>query len=1069
MNYFHIHSMLSNATTTIDSVTKYDKYIEKAKEYGCKTFGFSEHGSLLEWYHKKQAIEKAGMKYIHGVEIYVTKDLNEKVRDNYHTILMARNFEGFKELNKLVSMGFNRVETKVVDNKERFYYNPRISYDELKNISDNIILTSACLGGILNSDDEELRQDFINYMARNKHRCFLEIQQHQVKEQADYNKYLVELHEKYKIPLIAGTDSHMVFEEESKGRSLLQKRKNIHFDNEDDWNLALYSYDELIEMYKNQGGINEKYYIEALNNTNLLDELIEEYSIDTNNKYPKFSDHPYEDIINICRQGIKEKGLDFTDELKKRLSYELDVYEQNDALNFMLLEYDVKKWARENDIFYGESRGSVSGSMVAYLMDITKVNSIKYNLNFERFMNLERKGGLADIDSDWMPSKRDDVKEYLHNNPKYYTAEIITFNTIAEKGSIRDIGGALDIPLEVVNDICNNLENEDIINKYKKQYPDLFKYAKQVEGTITSIGSHPAATICSPIDIVENVGTITLATNKYPVSCLNMKEIESLRFLKLDVLGLDNVEIIYNTCKLANIEPLTSDNTDFDDEKVWEDILKSPVGIFQYESTYAHNYLKQVFSKETLDKIKRFNPNIDYLYLMSVANGAIRPAGESYREALANGILNDNGHPALNEFLNSSNGFLVFQEQILQFLNEFCGFTMGEADIVRRGFAKKTGTEEYIPQIKTGFIKTMKEKYDVDEEEADKLIVRFIKVIEDASNYLFSSNHALPYSMIGYMCGWLRYHYPLEFIATILEMNKDNQDKTSIIYDYMNTFTDIRVKLARFRYSSSKYTIDKQTNSIYKGIASIKNISTQLGGELYNLKDNTYNNFIELLYDIKNKTSCNSRELDILIKLDFFKEFGKAKKLLEFVQYFNGLYKAKVVNKGKFNNKIEIIISKYARETDSQYRDLHNQKILQEIWNTIPNNEISIINKIQAQKDYLGYIDYVNSNLDKRYVMVIKLDTKFSPKFDAYCLNNGKIQELKVYKQARGKKQSRITYFKDKPFKEGDILYTTKFNSKPKSMKTEDGWVNIPDTLEWWLLDYNVVDYNKIDNLINKL
>lgn len=1054
LNYYHVHSMLSNATTVLDSITKYDKYIKKAKEFGCKTFGFSEHGNLLEWYHKKQAIEKAGMKYIHGVEMYVTKDLDDKIRDNYHVILMARNYEGFKELNKLVSKGFNRVETKVVDEKERYYYNPRISYEELKNTSDNIILTTACLGGILNGE-KDIKTDFIEYLKLNKHRCFLEIQHHPTKDQGEYNKYIIELHKKYNIPLIAGTDTHMFSDEECKARELLQKRKGIHFDNEEGWSLALYDYDTIKSMYKKQNAIDEKYYIQAMDNTNLLDELIEEYKIDTSHKYPRLSQDSFNEVVGLCKKGIEEKSLEYTQELRDWLNYELKTYKHNDALDLMLLEYDLKKWARENDIFYGESRGSVSGSMVAYLLDITKVNSIKYNMNFERFMNIERVS-LADIDSDWMPSRRDDVKKYLHDNPKYYTAEIVTFNTIAEKGSIRDIGGALDIPLEIIDDICKNLEDEKKIDNYKNKYPDLFKYAKQVEGTITSIGSHPAATICSPIDIVENIGTITLPTNKYPISTLNMKEIDSLNFVKLDILGLDNVEIIQKTCELANIEPLKSDNVDFKDEKVWEDILKSPVGIFQFEGDYAHNYLKEVFSKETINKIKEFNPDIDYLYLMSVANGAIRPAGQSYREALSQGLLRDNGHEALNNFLKNTNGYLVFQEQIIEFLHQFCGFTMGQADIIRRGFAKKTGTEEYIPQIKEGFIKTMKEKYSVDEAKSEELIIDFIKVIEDASDYLFSLNHALPYSMIGYMCGWLRYHYPLEFLTAILEINADNQEKTSAINDYMNKFTDIKVKSAKFRYSSSRYGIDKKTNSIYKGIASIKHISAEVGNDLYLLKDNKYNGFMELLGDIKDKTSCNSKALEILIKLDFFDEFGKSKRLLKYVEYFNQFANAKVINKNKIEVDVEEIVKQYSRETNSQYRDLDNAKILSELCKLIPDEDFSISDKIKTQQEFLGYVDYINPKLDKKYLIVLNLDTKYSPKFIGYCLNNGKSMEMKAYrKPKRGKKNPKIkTYFEDLPFENGDMIFVNKFESKPKSRKTDNGYEPIAGTKEWWITDY---------------
>ena len=1058
MIYYHVHSMLSNATTIIDSTTKYDKYIEKAKEYGCKAFGFSEHGNLLEWYHKKQAIEKAGMKYIHGVEMYITKSLDEKVRDNYHVVLMARNFEGYKELNKLVSKGFNRAETKVIDDIERYYYNPRISYDELKNVSDNIIMTTACIGGILGRDNV-IRQDFIEYMAKNKDRCFLEIQHHNTKSQSEYNKYIVKIHEQYSIPLIAGTDTHMLTDDEFRGRELLQIRKNIHFNNEEGWNLAMYDYATLINMYKTQDSISEEYYTQALNNTDLLYDMIDEYKIDTSHKYPRLSPNAYKDVISLCKEGIKNKKLEYTDELRERLNYEIKTYEHNDAFDFLLLDYEVKKWARENDVFYGESRGSVSGSMVAYLMDITKINSLKYNMNFERFMNIDRIS-LADVDTDWMPSRRDDVKEYLHKNPKYYTSEIVTFNTIAEKGSIRDIGGALDISLDIINDICKNLENDKIMSEYKRKYPDLFKYAKQVEGTITSIGSHPAATICSPIDLVENIGTITLPTNKYPISTLNMKEIDSLNFVKLDVLGLDNVEIIYKTCKLAGIEPLVSDKVDFEDEKIWQDMMKSPVGVFQFEGDFAHSYLKQVFSEKTMDNIKKFNPNINYLYLMSVANGAIRPAGQSYRDALSQGLLRDNGHKILNDFLKDTNGYLVFQEQIIEFLNQFCGYTMGEADLIRRGFAKKTGTDKYIPKIKSGFVKTMKEKYQVEEIESEKLITNFIQVIEDASDYLFSLNHSLPYSIIGYMCTWLRYYYPLEFIATILEMNADDKIKTASIYDYMSEFTNITVKPARFRYSSSNYSIDKKTNTIYKGIASIKDLKVDTGEQLYTLRNNKYNSFNDLLFDIKTKLEIGDSQLVLLTKLNFFEEFGKVKKLLSYIQYFGSLYKAKVVNIGKFDYKIESIINKYSRSTDKQFRDLDNDKILSEIWRLIPDEDIPIIDKITYEKEYLGYISYTNSKLDKRYIMVTNLETKYSPKFIGYCLNNGKTEEFKVYAKKKGRGMNDVVYFKDVPFKEGDVLFAKKFNSKPKSRKTEEGWKPIPNSKEWWLVDYTIVENN---------
>jgi DNA polymerase-3 subunit alpha len=1037
MIYYHVHSDLSNATTVIDSITKYQEYIEKAKNYGCKALGFSEHGNIFEWWHKKCTIEKSGMKYIHGFEAYVTESINleDKKRDNYHVVLMAKNHEGFKEINLLVSKSFNRADVKVIDEIERYYYSPRITYDELKATSDNIIITTACLGGILYKGNDWIKEDFIRFLQQNKHRCFLEVQHHDVKDQSNYNRHLASLSAKYDIPLIAGTDSHMANNSEIVARDLLQKSKNVHFDSEDGWDLVMRSEEEIIESYKSQNALSEDEYMSAIKNTDLLYDMIEPFEIDKSNKYPKISNNAFNDMVKIVEKGIKEKGLEKTQSLKDRLNYEISTYKHNNAIDLMLLEYDVKKWAKENDIFYGESRGSVSGSMIAYLMGVTKVNSMKYGLNFERFMNKERVS-LADIDSDWMPSKRDLVKEYLHQNPKYETAEIVTFNTVAWKGSIRDIGRALDIPLNEINQICNDEENESALSAWQKKYPKLFDYALQVEGTIVSIGSHPAATICSPINIQENIGTVTLPTNKYPVACLNMKEVDDLNFVKLDVLGLKNVEIIYNTCKLAGIEPLESDKVDFNDKEVWKDIMKSPLGIFQYEGDYAHSYLKQVFSEKTLKRIREKNPNVDYLYLMSIANGAIRPAGDSYREALSNGEFNDNGHEVLNDFLKDTNSFLVFQEQILDFLHLFCGFTMGEADIVRCGFAKKTGTEQFMPRIKSGFIKTMKDKYDVGKKESEEIVEKFIKVIESASNYLFSLNHSIPYSMIGYMCGWLRYYYPLEFIATLLELNSDNQDKTSEIYDYMNKFTNFKVMPIKFRYSNEIYNIDKENNTIYKSISSIKHLNAQVAQELYELRNNKYDSFIDLLKDLK-YTAINARQLDILIKLDFFSEFGKPKKLLTMVEFFSIIDSRKTISKGRLESWIEEIVSQHARETKSQYRDLENDAILQKLCENIPNEDITIKEKIEIQKDYLGYVD-IRMDTNKMNCIILDINTKYKPKITLASLQSGKNIVAKCTKEMAS------------TINENDLVHVSQMKQEFGWTKSDSGkWLKDPNKKEW--------------------
>jgi DNA polymerase-3 subunit alpha len=262
-------------------------YVQKAKELGMKALAISEHGSFLNWYGKKKLIEDAGLKYLHAIECYITATLQEKIRDNYHCILIAKNYNGFIELNKLISKSFNR-------NDGHFYYVPRISIDEFCTLSNNIIITSACLSGILKSENENLKNKYIEYLAKNKDRCFLEIQHHNVQEQKIRNQYVYELSQQYGIKLITGTDTHSLNQELAEARIVLQKAKNIHFDNEDGWDLTFKSYQELIKAYDKQNLFSPDIYLQAIDNTNLLYDMVEEFKIDCLPKYPKLYDNSEE-------------------------------------------------------------------------------------------------------------------------------------------------------------------------------------------------------------------------------------------------------------------------------------------------------------------------------------------------------------------------------------------------------------------------------------------------------------------------------------------------------------------------------------------------------------------------------------------------------------------------------------------------------------------------------------------------------------------------------------------------------------------------------------------------------
>ena len=1022
MNYTitHIHSDRSNPTTIIDSVTNFTHYVDRAKELEMKAIAFTEHGNAFSWVKKKEYIEKQGMKFIFGIEMYMTKSLEEKIRDNYHVCLYAKNWSGVQELLKLITKTYNREDG-------HYYYTPRMTFEEFKNLSDNILFSTACLGGVIASNDEELKQEFINHMLKNKDRCWLEVQHHQDKDQINYNKYLLNLSKQTGLKLIAGTDTHALDERHAKGRIILQKSKDVHFDNEDSWDITMKTCDELVELYRKQRIFTDEEIFEFLDNTNKLADMVEEFELDRSHKYPKMSDNPVETLKEKVIEGIKEKEIykyPNYDEYKKRINEELKVYEHNNAIDYLLLDAGIKEEARKNGIYFGYGRGSVNGSLIAYLMGITEMDSIKHNLNFQRFMHSERVS-MCDIDSDMSSKDREWIKKYLFNKHGLYCSEIITFNTVALKGAIRDCGRALNIPLETINQITKDIDDESNEIMYRQLYPELFEYVDIVNGTIVSIGTHPAGVIVSPIPLDENIGLVTLPTTQYPVSMVNMKEIDGLSYVKLDLLILENAQLINETCKLAGIDRLTPDNVP-DDEKVWKSIRNDTTCIFQYESDSAARYLKELFSDETVKKIKERNPNFKYIDLFAVGNGAIRPAGASYREELAQGIFRDNGHEALNEMLAPTLGYLVYQCQIIEFLNKFCGYTMGEADMVRRSFSKLKNTSEHLPRIKKGFIETMETKYGVHKEEAEELIINFLKVIEDASDYLFSVNHSQPYSYIGYVCGYLRYYYPLEFFTTALNINSDNLEKTTKIIECVKEH-NITIEPPTYGKSKAKYFFDKETDTIYKGVGSVKYLNDELADKLYQISQETnYLNFEDLYLSSQ---GINSRQWEVLIKIGYFRNFGSAKYLLQVIDVLN-----EYINKKQFKkDKVDCdLIRRFAKsETDKMFKDVDTLALCLYIISTLKKDEFTIGELARFEAEYIGSVNITNPNVDNRECIVLDVNTKYTPTLTLYRLRNGEIIKVKVAKD----------FFNDKRVEKFNHIHVSHCTKRQKNKKVDGKWV----------------------------
>lgn len=1023
----HLHSMLSNGVTNIDSVTPYQQYVDRAKELGMTAMAFSEHGSVLGWVKKKLHMEELGMKYIHAEEFYLTNTLDEKVRDNYHCLLIAKNYAGVLELNKLSSKSFNRDDNS-------FYYVPRITIEDVKNTSDNIIVSTACLGGVLNKAPEPIRQDFFDWLCQHPDRCFLEIQPHISAEQKRYNQALWALSKRSGLRLLMCTDTHALNAEHVEGRKILQKAKNIHFDGEDEFYLEMLSYDELVALCKIQNALPMEVYLDAIEMTNVVSDMVEPFELDYSYKYPHLWGDDSEQVLRAkIAEGIKWRGVDKLpnyQEYLDRIEYEMKAYIHNGAIDFMLLMEDIIAWCKTQDILVGYGRGSCNGSVIAYLLGITEMDSVKHGLNFERFMNTERVS-LSDIDTDFPPSRINEVKQYIFNKHGLYCSDIVTFNTIALKGAIRDVGRALQMPLDEVGNICNRVEMDEA--GCRKQYPDLFKYVDIVNGCVVSVGNHPCGLVVSPYSIDDRMGLFTTSTDDVPISQINMKEVDLQNYVKLDLLKLDTIELINETCKLAGIERLTPDNVDINDKAVWDSIRDDTTAIFQWEGATGDRYIKQLLSESNIQKFKKLNPNVDYMTLLSIGNGAIRPAGASYRDDLANGVIRKSGNEAIDEFMKPTFGYLVFQCQIIQFLHQYCGYTMGEADIVRRHFAKKTGTEKDIPQIKAGFAKTMAEQYGMSKEESDKVIADFIRVIMDASNYLFSLNHSQPYSYEGYVSGWLRYHYPLQFLTVALNINQGKEEKTGALTAYAHK-VGISIKPPKFRHSRSAYFCDTETNCIYKGLGSIKYMSEQVAEALYGMRDMQFRNFIDVLFALQQlKDKPDSRQLDILIKIGYFEEFGSAKALLLGVEIFNKFYKCKNIKLDKWNEmgyNINILKDNADKMTGKTASGPDNYGLILGILRSLHMPRTTIVDKLRWQAELLGYVDGSDPSRDVNDWLVLGVETTSygTAWLRLYNLCYGAERHYKVDKR----------WATSHSCKAGDVLKVV-LEDKPKFKKLDDG------------------------------
>ena len=1091
----HLHDDTSNCNGYADSCSSYKEYIKLAKKQGMSSLGFSNHGGIFDWIKKKQDCDKAGIKYIHGVELNLCTKLETDER-GYHICLYAKNLDGVKELNKLISISTSKGKNE--DKTDRhFYYHPRISIQELMDTSNNIIVTTACLASILwqkKDDKDGVVESLLQWLSDNKHRCFLEIQYHNCEHQITYNKLLYNWSKEYGIPLIAGTDTHSSSKYKFECRKILQISKDSFYGEEDEFDLIWKTYDELVECFKIQNALPKEIYMQAIHNTNVLADMVEDFKLDKSFKYPNLYGKDALDIwkktiLNKLRNKHNNKIIDTTKikEYKQKIKEEFEAMKKQGMESFMMFMSELVDFCNNNGIPYGFCRGSVGGSEIAYITDITDVDPVKWNTVFSRFCNADRIS-LADIDIDFAPEDREKVYKFIIDRfTPEKTAYIAAFTTLKDRGTIDVLTKGLNYhDLDLVMDIKNkfdklyedyskiiqeevNLEeleelesttidfdNHDIycqrirnkkaltrasnlikdFENLKSENKDLFYYFDGIKGTIIAKGNHPAGIIGSPITLADNLGVFYKdGDESQPISVCAMKAVDSVNFVKFDILGLKTIGIMKDVYKYIDSHYLKSHEINWNDKNVWDNMITSNVGVFQFEGDYAFALLKE------------FQPK--FINDMSLVNAALRPSGKSYRDRLIKREFNENPSEQIDELLNANHGFLVYQEDTIKFLTDICGFSGSLADTTRRAIGKKDIEllNEQLPKIIDGYCKKSNKSREIAEEE----VKQFIQIISDSSEYQFGYNHSTGYSMNGYVETRLRTYYPLEFVTAYLN-RADNTEDTNMGVDLANQL-GIKIKPISFGKSVAEYTFDKKENCVYKGIASIKYLNSQVPNELYELSlQKEYTEFIDLLQDIKEKTSTDARQLRILTVLNFFRQFGKNKRLLQIIDIYDNLATRKQINFKDIDklNINEELLKKYSSKTTATlYKELNMDSYIRETIKDIEDKPLSIKEQVEFEMTYLEYCEYINKKAGDKFYIVIGFktykDTR-KPYLTLRQINSGNEIKTKI-------KEAKV--FVENPFKLYDVLKVTEFKQQYKTKCIGGEWRKT-DELEDILYKYEV-------------
>ena len=877
--HLHVHSHYS----LMDGLNTPHELLEAAKAQGQTSLAITDHGSLASHRDMQIAAKELGMKPILGLEAYISstdrfdKRAVAKRDDNTslynHIILLAKNDLGLKNLQKLSQIAWT----------EGYYHKPRIDMECLFEFGEGIIVISGCMNGLISKaiergDNEKAREYVKSFKKQFGDDFYIEVQAHNPQE---LNNSLLALADEFKIKPVATGDCHFAKKEERDLEELLlilstkpTQNKEADYSSGRQRSTILDRFDHL---YPNRpisfADINV--YIQSYNEialdfekTGITRKDIYESSIEISNKVEAYDFHENLDLLPVpkknalktlkemCDKALLEKGLE-NETYKSRLQEEFQVISDKNFASYFLVVGDMVNWAKENEILVGPGRGSAAGSLVCYLMGITEVDPIKFDLLFFRFINPER-NDFPDIDTDFMDRRRGEVKEYLRKKFKH-VASISTYQYFKDKGVVRDVARAFLVPLGEVNKALKGVESfEDYetnssTEEFRKKYPEVTKYASMLRGKIRGNGMHAAGVVVAKDDISKYVPIETRkdpddsVSGRIPVVAYDMEQTADLGLIKLDVLGLKTLSVIDDAIK--TIEHISKKKVDLksiklDDPKVFEMLSNGfTKGVFQAEATPYTNLLMKM-GVSTFEDLAASNA--------LVRPGAMNTVGGSYIRRKKGEEMTVYAHPIMQEFTKRTYGVIIYQEQVMQACVHLGGMSWADADKVRKIIGKKKDAKEF-DQYKDQFISGASKH--ITKEDAEKLWHDF----EAHAGYSFNRSHAIAYSMLSYYTAYLKHYYPLEFMFAILKNEKDKDART----DYLLEAKRLGIKVLLPHINESDLDFSIQGNSIRFGLSNIKYISDNIGSKITLLRP--FKSYKEFLEKTGTKGSgINSRAIDSL-------------------------------------------------------------------------------------------------------------------------------------------------------------------------------------------------------------